>query len=102
MIPAVLCALLAVLFLALTVYSLDLMFFLIREKKHFEENFSREEYLFTLHEKQKKAKHFQKKNYYLYLICLALFTSEQKEKANRLLPFLKNDPMLGVFKSDFS
>ena len=94
-------AFLALIFLLVILYSLDLLVFLLREKKGFEANFQSAEYIARLEQKQKKAKHPQKKNYYLYLICLALFATEQIEKAKRLLPFLHDDALLGVYKIDF-
>lgn len=92
---------LAFVFLLLLLYSIDLLVFIRREKKRFETDFQTEEYIVFLVQKQKRAKHPQKKNYYLYLICLALTADGQTEKMRRLLPFLKNDPLLGVLKSDF-
>ena len=102
MTTAVIYGLLAFALFLLVLYSLDLIFFLLREKKRFEGQNQSEEYIAYLEGKQKKAKHPQKKNYYLYLVCVALSAAEQKEKVQRLLPFLRNDPLLGVFQSDFT
>ena len=98
---AVLYGLLAFIFFLVILYTLDLIVFLLREKKSFEANFQSVEYMANLEQKQKKAKHPQKKNYYLYLICLVLSATEQFEKAERLLPFLRDDALLGVYKKDF-
>ena len=101
MTTAVLFGFLAFLCLFLMLYSLDLILFLFREKKHFDENAHTSEYVSILEEKQKKAKHPQKKNYYLYLLCICFSAHGQTEKAERLLPFLRDDRLLGVYKKDF-
>ncbi len=100
MTAAVVCGVFAAIFFLLLLYSLDLIFFLLAEKKRFEGRGQTDEYIAYLEKKQKKAKHPQKKNYYLYLICLALFDAGQGEKAGRLLPFLHGDPLLGLSKKE--
>ena len=84
------------LFLAFFLYFLDLILFYSREKKRFENAADERGYVTLLEGKQKKAKHPKKRNYYLYLICLAWMRAGEKEKANRLIPFLKKDTLLGV------
>ncbi|MBQ3075201.1 MAG: hypothetical protein IJC26_03950 [Clostridia bacterium] len=88
-------ACLACVFFLLSLYFLDLLFFFFREKKRYEAASDVKAYVALLKQKQKKAKHPQKKNYYLYLVCLSL-CKEESERAHRLLPFLKKDPILGV------
>ncbi len=93
-------ACLAFVFFVFLLYFLDLILFVFCEKKRFE-SASLAEHVLFLEQKQKKARHLQKKNYYLYLVCLALCANGEKEKALRLAPFLKNDPILGISKTDF-
>ena len=94
--PAFVFAFFVLLSFLVFLYTLDLILFLFREKKIFEDEFDQKEYLARLELKQKKERHPQKKNYYLYLICLVFSATNQKEKAQRLVPFLKKDPLLGV------
>ena len=75
--------------------------FLLREKKLLDENCQDPDYIMYLEQKQEKSKHPQKKNYYLYLFCIVLCANGQVEKVERLLPFLRDDALLGVYKSDF-
>lgn len=98
---AVFYGLLAFIFFLVILYSLDLIVFLIREKKLLDENCQDPDYIMYLEQKQEKSKHPQKKNYYLYLFCIVLCANGQVEKAERLLPFLRDDALLGVYKSDF-
>lgn len=100
MTAAIVCGVLAFIFFLFLLYFLDLILFLIAEKKRFEKSDQIEEYIALLEKKQKKAKHPQKKNYYLFLICLALSDAGQGEKAERLHPFLHSDPLLGVSKKE--
>ena len=92
---------LALLCLLLLLYAVDLIVFLCREKKHFDAYAHTSEYVRLLEEKQQKAKHPQKKNSYLYLLCICFAAHGQTEKAERLLPFLRDDHLLGVYKKDF-
>lgn len=89
---------LAFAFLLLTLYCLDLLLFLRREKRLFASADGEESRISRLEEKHKNAKHLQKKNYYLYLICLSCANSEKTEKAQRLKAFLRNDFLLGIDK----
>ena len=98
---AVFYGLLAFIFFLVILYSLDLIVFLLREKKLLDENCQDPDYIMYLEQRQKMAKHPQKKNYYLYLFCIVLCVSGQVEKVERLLPFLRDDALLGVYKSDF-
>lgn len=98
---AILFGILTLFFFLLLVYYLELLLFFFRERKRYGQQRGEECYLRDLEEKHKKTKHPQKKNFYLYLICLALSSSDEEKKANRLLPFLKNDPLLGVKKDSF-
>ncbi len=91
---------LAFAFLLLFLYSLDLYCFLRFEKKRFESVSDRKKYVLELEEKQKKSKHPQKRNFYLYLICLSWTMDGERERALRLLPFLKNDFLLGIDKNN--
>lgn len=88
------------LFLLISLYYLDLLFFVSRERKRFEAKKDPAEYLSVLEKKQKKAKHRRKRNYYLYLICLAFCEDGKREKGKRLSAFLKRDALLGV-KTEF-
>jgi len=83
-------------FLLFFLYFLDLILFFRRERLRFESATDAKAYVSFLEEKQKKVKHPQKKNYYLYLLCLVWLKCDQKEKAFRLAPFLKKDSLLGV------
>ena len=98
---AVFYGLLAFIFFLVILYSLDLIVFLLREKKLLDENCQDPDYIMYLELKQEKSKHPQKKNYYLYLFCIVLCANGQFEKVERLLPFLRDDALLGVYKSDF-
>lgn len=89
---------LSALFLLISLYFLDLLVFVSRERKRFEAKKVSAEYVSLLEKKQKKAKHRRKKNYYLYLICLAFCEDGKREKARRLSAFLKRDVLLGVRK----
>ncbi len=85
-------------FLFLLVYQVDLILFFYREKNRFLKRKEVVEYRTFLENKQKKTKHFQKKNFYLYLFILLLWEEGEKEKGEGLLPFLKNDLLLGIRK----
>ena len=87
------------LFLVLFLYFFDLILFWRREKKRFDGATDYKEYVALLEAKQKKTKHPQKKNFFLYLICLAWIREGEKGKASRLVPFLKKDSLLGVSES---
>ena len=92
-------AFLACFFLILFLYFLDLLLFIRREKKRLETATDWKKCVFELENKQKRTKHPQKKNYYLYLICSLWILHGEREKALRLCPFLRNDPLLGICKN---
>ena len=96
---AMIFAFLAFIFLLAFLYCLDLLLFIRREKKWFETATDWKACISELENKQKKAKHPQKKNYYLYLICSVWILQGEREKALRLFPFLRNDPLMGIFKN---
>lgn len=96
---AMIFAFLAFFFLLLFLYCLDLLLFIRREKKRLETACDWKACISELENKQKNAKHPQKKNYYLYLICFLWILHGEREKALRLFPFLWNDPLLGIHKN---
>lgn len=96
---AIIFGLLSFLFFLAFLYCLDLFLFLRREKSLFSSADGEKARITRLEEKHKKAKHPQKKNYYLYLVCLSYSLSDQAEKAQRLKAFLRNDFLLGIDKS---
>ena len=96
---AIIFGLLAFFFLLLFLYCLDLLLFLRREKRLFSSADGEKARITRLEEKHKKTKHPQKKNYYLYLVCLSYSLSDQAEKVQRLKAFLRNDFLLGIDKS---
>lgn len=86
----------ALIFFAAWLYCLDLMLFLRREQKRFSSFTDPKTQFDELEKKQKKTGHPQKKNYYLYLICMLWIAQDQRDRAQRLLPFLRKDALLGI------
>ena len=89
---AVLFGVLTGVFFLLFLYHADLILCYLREEG------DDAEYRLRLEKKHKKAKHPQKKNFLLYLICLSYRRQGEEKKAKELSLFLKNDFLLGVKK----
>lgn len=94
---AVLFGSLTLLFLVLFICYLDLLIFFFRERKRFFKEEKSRDYLENLEKRHRKTKHFQKKNFLLYLICLASVSQGYPKKAENLLPFVRTDILLGIY-----
>ena len=84
-------------FFALFIIYLDLLVFYFRQKKRFLKAGGEKEYLEDLENHRKKLKNPQKKNFLLYLICLACVKQGYDKKAKRLSAFIKTDLLLGIY-----
>ena len=94
---AVLGILLALAALFLLYYSSILLnwFCLVREYRSAK---NKETYFALVEARHKKCREGRKKNLLLYLSILALRDLEKNEEAEKLLPFLKEDFLLGIKK----
>ncbi len=89
---------LSALFALLLFYFLDLTLFWLFQNRAFSRRYDDPQYRLYLEEKQKKTKRNKKKNYYLYLLIKTLILENESKKAASLLPFLKEDRLLGIEK----
>lgn len=98
MIVAVVFGLLSVFLLSVMIYLADLVLFIRWENKRFLEMKADPSYRILLEEKHKVEKNGRKKNYLLYLLIQAFFVQGEIERGKSLVPFLKNDRLMGIKK----
>ncbi|MBR2615894.1 MAG: hypothetical protein IKC69_04380 [Clostridia bacterium] len=98
MTAAVLFGILSAFFLILTTFLLDLFLFYLRYQRLLCREKMDKVLLKRLEARHKKTKHPIKKNLFLYWSILVLLELGEGEKATGLLPFLKDDALMGIKK----
>ena len=93
-------AVIATVFFLCFFYFLDLVLFCLFEKRLFQQKGDTKEYLKRMEFKRKKTKQKRKKNFLLFLNCLAFEKQGEVKKAEELLPFLKEDSFLGIYQKE--
>ena len=98
MIVAVLFAVLSAFLFLSFCYLADLLIFIYRENKIFQLQKEDPAYRFQLEERHKGKKSGRKKNYLLYLLIQTFLLQGEQKRGESLIPFLKNDSLLGIKK----
>lgn len=98
MTTAVLFLILTLVFLSFTIYFLDLYLFVKRVEKVGVSQSGEEAYFAKMEAAYGKEKNKRKKNFYLFCLIQEKKRLGKEEDARVLLPFLKDDPILGIKK----
>ncbi|MBR3837608.1 MAG: hypothetical protein IKJ74_05605 [Clostridia bacterium] len=98
MIVAITFGFLSLLFFAFLCYLADLLIFVYRENKAFLNRKGEILYRYQLEEKHKVKRCGRKKNYLLYLLIQTFSAQGELQRGKALLPFLKEDSLLGIKK----